>query len=491
MKAIPLRGVIIFASIIVGVLGIVAFVGLKNSNQQQFESATVVLAFIDKEQIATASIAAKWKEAGIAVEFIDACKSSDESRNVACIIDHIQKISAVTKSLQAHLVVLGQKQYVPKLIQAFSSNDLTYELSALVLLQANIGASLNEETKVPKTLLISSSRDVATKVAARRRMAAKLRANDNWVWLTTLIADHANNLFSHPVLPEMINYLIGKREGTKYLNEFDAEAHWQQPIFNNDKFFAVNEAVQEYSVDQDLRRILSAFFSHEPYQLKQWPLEKYKSFDILKYRSHLSKEKQGRYVTFANRKGHKFYLDLDRYGRYQPEFVIAIDDETNLYKMSTFYKTKQYYSWEQGGPNVDMLYVQSLGAFIHFRVSVPQQYELPYLQYSSVVFESIEFTDKDPFADINNLTQSAFRVLTQNCIPCHSIDGVGGAAYHMDSRAGEPQPGFAQPLRTYSKEIYENFFYNQTATAALIGVNPNYVDRHIADELLQWLIEQK
>lgn len=491
MKVIPLSSVIIFASIIVGVLGIVVFVGLKNSNQQQFEAATVVLAFMDKEQIATAGIAAKWKETGVAVEFIDACKLSDESRNVACIIDHIQKISALTKSLHAHLVVLGQKQYAPRLMQAFNSNDIVNELSALVLLQANVDTSLNIATKVPKTLLISSSRDAATKVTARRRMAAVLRANDNWVWSTTLITDQTNTLFSHPVLPEMINYLVGKREGAKYLNEFDAEAHWQQPIFNNDKFFAVKEVVQEYSADQDLRRILSAFFSHEPYQLKQWPLEKYKSFDILKYRSHLAEEKQGRYVTFTNRKGHRFYLDLDRYGRYQPEFVIAIDDETNLYKMSTFYKTKQFYSWEQGGPNKDMLYVQSLGAFIHFRVSVPQQYELPYLQYSTIVFESIEFTDKDPFAGINNLTQPAFRVLTQNCIPCHSVDGVGGAAYHMDSKVGEPQPGFAQPLRTYSKEIYKNFFYNQTATAALIGVNPNYVDRHIADELLPWLTEQK
>lgn len=490
MKVISLSSVTILAILIVSVLGIVTFIDQKNDSQQQYESV-VVVAFIDKEQIATNSIATKWKEAGIAIEFIDACKLSDETKNVACIVNYIQKISAVTKPLHTHLVVLGHEQYALRLMQAFSSNDLANELSALVLLQANIGASLNNATKVPKTLLISSSHDTATKVTARRRMATMLRTNDNWVWSTTLIVDQANTLFSHPVLPEMINYLVGKREGAKYLNEFDAEAHWQQPIFNNDKFFAVKEAVQEYSVDQDLRRVLAAFFSHEPYQLRQWPLDKYKSFDILKYRAHLAEEQQGRYVTFSNRKGHRFYLDLDLYGRFQPEFVIAIDDETNLYKMSTFYKTKQFYSWEQGGPNEDMLYVQSLGAFIHFRVSVPQQYELPYLQYSSVVFESIEFTDKDPFADINNLTQPAFRVLTQNCIPCHSIDGVGGAAYHMDSKAGDPQPGFAQPLRTYSKEIYENFFYNQTATAALIGVNPNYVDRHIADELLPWLTEQQ
>ena len=159
--------------------------------------------------------------------------------------------------------------------------------------------------------------------------------------------------------------------------------------------------------------------------------------------------------------------------------------------MSTFYKTKRFYSWEPGGPDQDTLYVQSLGGFIHFRKSLPPQYELPYLQYSTIKFDSIAFSNIDPYAGIKNLTHRSFRVLTQNCIPCHSVDGIGGAAYHMDSQTGEPQPGFARPLRTYSKEIYQNFFFNQTATAELIGVNPNYVERSVAEELLPWLTENE
>ncbi len=134
-----------------------------------------------------------------------------------------------------------------------------------------------------------------------------------------------------------------------------------------------------------------------------------------------------------------------------------------------------------------MLYAQSLGAFIHFKRPVPSQYELPYLQYSSILFESIAFTDKDPYAVLTNLTYPTFRVLTTNCIPCHKVAGIGGAAYHIDFRSGQAQPGFAQPLESYSLQVFNNFFFNQTATAELIGVNPNYVDRPVAEELLSWL----
>jgi hypothetical protein len=65
---------------------------------------------------------------------------------------------------------------------------------------------------------------------------------------------------------------------------------------------------------------------------------------------------------------------------------------------------------------------------------------------------------------------------------------VGGSAHHLDYLTVKPQPGFAQPLLSYSKEVLDNFFFNQTATAQLIGVNPNYVEAKVGEELKTWLL---
>lgn len=451
----------------------------------------IVLAFLSPENAADANVIQTWRKIGIAVESVDDCENIKNNQKVSCLGELIDKIASLADSSNAQLVVLGGETYSDSLLRAFEKFNLADQVAGLVFLSAKFDPVIADTIELPKILMISSPLDPAEDVVSRRRMASKLLADNNWVWSTVLSDEGLDHSIAHPVLPEMILYLLERREGVRYLAEFDAESRWQTPLFDNEDYFAVEEAVREYAVDLDLQRILNAFFHHEPYQLKQWPLNTYKSFDLLTYRSLLPVDEQGRYVIFANRKGHRFYLDLDRYGRYLPELVIGVDDELNLYRMFTFYKTKQFYSWEPDGPDEDTLYVQSLGAFIHFRKPLPRQYELPYLQYSTILFDSIAFTDVDPFAGIQNLTHQAYRVLTQNCIPCHSVDGIGGAAYHMDAQSGEPQPGFARPLRTYSKEIYQNFFYNQTATAALIGVNPNYVDREVADELLPWLTENE
>ena len=458
---------------------------------REFAQSVVVLAFLDRVGKLDLSGLQNWLNAGMAIEYNDNCVAENSDRAVSCITDVIKKLASRTSDANVDLVVLADHTHTNNLFAAYEHAHLEDEAKALVLIQAGFNFSDAEKINLPKTVVINTPQDAAEDFIARRRAIGKLLENDNWIWSTTLSTENINSLIEHPVLPEMILYLLDKQEKVQYLAEFNAESRWQQPLFDNEVYFAVDEAINEYPVDHDLQRILAAFFHHEPYQLKQWPLNTYLGFDLLTYRSLLPVEEQGRYVTFTNRKGHRFFLDLDRYGRYQPELVVGIDDERNLYRMSTFYRTKRFYSWEPGGPDPDTLYVQSLGAFIHFRKSLPQQYELPFLQYSTIKFDSIAFSNIDPYAGIKNLTQRAFRVLTQNCIPCHSVDGIGGAAYHMDSQTGEPQPGFARPLRTYSKEIYQNFFFNQTTTAALIGVNPNYVERRVAEELLPWLTENE
>ena len=302
-----------------------------------------------------------------------------------------------------------------------------------------------------------------------------------------MLDNASNRLITHPVLPYIVSFINSPTTSVPFYLEFDAESRWQQPIFNNAEFFKQKEFIEEKNVDTDIKRILKAFYAHEPRLLKQWALKTYKAFNLLKYRDSLPLSQQGRYVSFENRKGHNFHLDLDVYAQFEPEFVISIDNEDNLYRLTSFYITKRYYSWREEGPKNDELYSQSMGAFIHFNRPLPAKIELPYLQYSSILMDTIKFSNDDPYASLEGLSSDAFQVVTLNCVPCHKVSGVGGAAFHLDYLTGKSKPGFAKPVLSYTQDVLNNFFFNQTATAKLIGVNPNYVDPEVGHELLEWI----
>lgn len=447
----------------------------------------LVLMFVN-DDIDGVVLANRWEKVDLSVEIINACAGGNNAKRIACKSKYIKSALSRTKDVNKPLLLLADKDSSQTLLSALSNNEPD-QIAALILLQAKANKNYIDSIIAPKTLVISDVSDLAENVFATRLLASNIRKNDQWVW-STMLVDDGNGLLFHPVLPHMVSYLINGKINPAYQIEFNAESRWQNPIVNNNKFFELVGLVEERQVDNDIHRILKAFYSYDLNLLKQWPLEEYKAFNLIKYRDYLPEDQRGRFAVFSNRKGHKFYLDLQRYEKYQPEFVIAIDDEDNLYRMTSFYKTKRYYSWEQGGPSNDMLYSQSLGAFIHFQNPPPAHMELPYLQYSSILFESIKFTDQDPYAGFSGLSASAFEVLTLNCIPCHSVNQIGGSAHHLDYLTVKPQPGLAQPLLSYSKDVLDNFFFNQTATAQLIGVNPNYVDEKTGRELMAWLLSK-
>jgi len=445
----------------------------------------LVLMFV-KDSANYGDLTSQWEKLDLSVEMTDDCIGENNKKNIACTSKHIRQALSSAKKVNKPLLLLADKDSSQALLASLDA-DNSEQIAALILIQANVNENIGINIKASKTLVVSDLNDSADNVISARRLASEIRNSGQWAW-STLLQDDGSGLLSHPVLPHMVSYLINGKMNPAYRIEFNAESRWQQPIVDNDKFFELSELVETRNIDNDINRILRAFYAYDLNLLKQWPLEQYKAFNLIKYRDTLPESKQGRYAIFSNRKGHKFYLDLQRYEKYKPEFVIAIDDEENLYRMTSFYKTNRYYSWEQGGPSKDMLYAQSLGAFIHFQIPPPAHMELPYLQYSSILFESIGFTDQDPYTGITGLSDAAFDVLTMNCVPCHSINDIGGAAYHLDYLTVKPKPGFAQPLLSYSKDVLDNFFFNQTATAQLIGVNPNYVESKAGEELMNWLL---
>lgn len=451
--------------------------------QQNIYGRALVLAFVDTE--IKEDDHKLWEKQDLTLQENASCNSDNGNKLSLCIKQGINKAISHTQSQDKRLIILAESGYAEAIVNSLHEFD-NKNINGIVLLKPTIKGNSFSGYQTSKMLIVSDINDSAEKLTLTRQLAATIRNQNNWVWSSFLV-DSGSGLFKHPVLPHMTAYLINGPVNPRYKTEFDAESSWQHPHVDNKAFWQQDSFIQQHPISSDIQRIIKAFYAYDLNFVKQWPLETYHAFDLLRYRDSLPEEKQGRYATFSNRKGHKFFLDLEKYGQFVPEFVIGIDDEDNLYRLTSFYTTRQFYSWEQSGPSPDMLYSQSLGAFIHFQKPLPFEDELPYLQYSSILFESIAFTDEDPYRNITGLSDEAFKVVTLNCVPCHSVHGVGGAAHHLDAKTVQPQPGFAKPLLTYSRSVLENFFFNQTETAKLIGVNPNYVDADVGKELIAWL----
>lgn len=473
--------------LIAAVLGVIAVIIYQLSGNDTAENKiygrALVLGFTDRE-VDESLLSTSWQKQDLTLELDYSCASDQLDNMQQCFSRKIKRAISRVQRHNKQLILLADGRQASALI-GLTQKSLK-EIAAIMLLQPDIDTLPDDVNSGSKLILISDIKANPDTLITLRKMSAVIRKKDNWVWFTQLSAGDAA-LLAHPVLSHMVSFAIDGPVDPRYKLEFQAESRWQQPIVNNNDFWAQHEFVTSHKVTVDIQRILRAFYAHDPGQLKQWELQRYHAFSLLKYRDSLPPDKQGRYVTFSNRKGHTFYLDLEKYAQYEPEFVIGIDNESNLYRFTSFYITNRYYSWTPGGPDENMLYSQSLGAFLHFRKALPREHELPYLQYSSILFDTINFTDKNPYQQITGLSEDAFRVVTLNCLPCHSIHGKGGAAHHLDYLNLQPQPGFAKPLTSYPRSVLDNFFFNQAETAKLIGVNINYVETDIGRELIGWL----
>ncbi len=477
---------ILSLGIVLAAILISAAIFYMQPKQEPIYGRALVVAFSDAsmESINTS----EWATRDLVLQLESSCNDEQHEKTIKCLKKKLKKAITRTQSANKKLILLADSQYTNSLLMTFDEQALS-SVNAVVLLKPKFDDSVatNLSSKFStKFLIVNDLNQRNQDLISVREVTSLIRNQDNWIWSTQLI-DNGVGLFAHPVLPHMVSYLVNGPINPNYEIEFDAESLWQHPTINNDEFWQQNLFIEKRTITNDIHRILNAFYAYDTSYLRHWPLQSYHAFNLLKYKNSLPQEQQGRFVTFSNLNGHKFFLDLNKYGEYLPELVIGIDDEKNLYRLTSFYRTKRYYSWEEGGPDKDMLYSQSLGAFIHFQKPLPRDEELPYLQYSSILFDSIEFTDQDPYAHIQGLSNRAFKVVTLNCLPCHSVEGVGGAAHHLDFKQVQPQPGYAKPLLSYSRPVLENFFYNQTDTAKLIGVNPNYVDRDVGTELIAWL----
>ena len=324
-------------------------------------------------------------------------------------------------------------------------------------------------------------------IAASRRYAQALSKQgvDTQFLLVPPAHEHLfTRLGDRSITVRLIKHFMGVKEPGRFDRILDGYRQWRSPLFDNNAFLAQPSLLKTYPADDGLRSMIKLFFHNEGYQLKQWPLAEYQAIDLLELA-------QGRrFVQLGNRLGQKVYLDLDRYAQYQPQIVVSIDDETNLYQLKLFYQTRQQYSWIDDGPR-PALSVRPLGAFLHFRKPPPRVDWVPLLLRANLVYDQITFADEDPLAKLDQLPDKAEHIVLTNCVRCHSIEQVGGRAHHVVAATGEAQPGLALPLESYSRDVMRNFLFNQAEVARKIGVKPNGMPEDVARELFEWLHGRK
>ncbi len=447
----------------------------------ELKPSETLIAILDQERKLTGEGNRRLFQAGgFKVAVLDDCLGGDE---IACLG---KRLPALAEDAGAgHVLLMTSAAHTPTVTALYGHGRSPAVLSGVILFRAQPGAMAKPQAPdgLP-ALIFAKIEDDKADLLASRRFADRLRRQGVPVWFYTL----SDRTPASRVI-QIIKHFIGARGARGVDRDFlVAHALWQsEPPFDHAGFRRHDAFIRQYEVDDVFRKTMRDFFFLDEGQLKKWALKRYAAFDFLAYRDADPAARGARYLVLRNRLGQLCVIDLRVYADYEPVIVIGIDDVANLFRLHYFYRTKAGYSWKPD--EQPRLSVRPLGAFLHFRKPVPEVLAVRLSIRSKLSFGGMSFAADNPLATLDALTPSLKKVMTlrNDCIYCHQLDGIGGKARHLVAVSGEPQPGFALPLRSYSKEVLNRFFFDQASVAAKIGAIPNPVPPEQAKELYDFL----
>ena len=345
--------------------------------------------------------------------------------------------------------------------------------------------------QAPPLLLIVREADDLGAIQRSRVFADRVRAAGAWSWFV-MIPRQAPKRHHKPPVVYFLDYFIGaKRLPAAFREGFAGNAFWQHPPYDLDPFHKRAGFIRPFKVSAWFEDDMREFFQAGWAMARQWRFKTYQAFDFLAYRDSQPQLKGRRYLVLRNKIGQFLSLDLEKYAAYRPVIVVGIDHEKNLFRINWFFKNKAQYSWRPrlSDPKIS---VNPLGAFLHFQKPLPKSLEIAFSTRSKLSFDSLRFVDEDPLKPLHRYSSVVKRTITSgnHCINCHSLDGLGGKAHHIQAENGLPQGGFALALRHYPNEVLRAFLYNQEDVAAQIGVAPNPVSQQEAKALWALLAHQ-
>jgi len=459
------------------------------SSPLNLEPAATVLAILDGEDIlASPENQLILEAAGFRVSILESCKTDDEQ---GCLRD---SLLAVRERFPARdILLLTSARYGQAVYDLYKAAETKALVAGIVLFRAEedfVAEPMDIALPGPPLVVIARETDEPDIVAASRRFADRVRQSGVWSWFV-MVPPLTNVRLRQPFTVKIIYRFIGALPADDPFHTLLVEqSRWQDPPLDNLGFYAHPDFIETYPVDDGFREDMRSFFNRDRVQFNQWAFETYEGFDLLAYREANPATAGMRYLILRNQRGQFAAIDLDVYAAYEPTIVVGIDHEENLFRMSTLYRSNTRYTWVQDDTPISVS-VDPLGAFLYFRKPLPDELYVILAARSKLRLDGIAFAKDDPLMTLDALPPAVREVVGGNCIFCHALDGVGGAAHHLVAATAEPQGGFALPLRSYPADVLRRFIFDQDTVAATFGVKPNWVPADSRQPLFEFLTGQE
>jgi arylformamidase len=352
----------------------------------------------------------------------------------------------------------------------------------------------------PPFLILSAERDFDGFQIDARRFAARLRAAGNREVQEIVLKDfdHFTIIANMRAKRSLVRDLVLSFAGAGALEESLAELMrarrmWQEPPSSTESFWTNPELVRSYPVDERFIAAFGMIYDRElRFELNSYPFREFHAIELSRFLDSQPRGKigGGDYLVLTNVRRERVFWHLSEIDFYQPVVVIGLDDERNLFRLSTFYRNKRAYSWTEEKPAMS---VRSLGAFIYFLRPPPPRFSSPTTAMYSLTIDSFRLVERDPLAAMADLPKDVHDVMRfrNACLSCHSFRGTGVRAGHIRARDSEPQGGYALPLESYPPGVWRQFMFDHQKSAAAIGVRPNPIAGPAAAKLFDIVVKER
>ena len=269
----------------------------------------------------------------------------------------------------------------------------------------------------------------------------------------------------------------------------DARRRWRDPPFSTLPFWRHATLVRSHRVDARLVEALSAVFTDARYELQEWALSEFHAIDLFAFLAALPPEKVGHgdYLVTTNIRNEKRFWKREQLEPYEPVIVIGLDNEKNLFRLTTFYRGLREYSFKDGPAPPVM--ARPVGAFIHFLKQAPEELESA-VRHFALTEDAFRIVATDPLAALADVPPNVYETVTfrNGCVYCHRWRDVGSRSHHITALTGDKHGGEALPLASYPPSVWKAFLFDQEEVARKIGIRPNPITDEVARQALYELV---
>jgi pimeloyl-ACP methyl ester carboxylesterase len=227
---------------------------------------------------------------------------------------------------------------------------------------------------------------------------------------------------------------------------------------------------------------LAPIFADHMIELSPLPLREYHAIPLAKYLASRGAP-SGEHVIVTNIRGERLTIAVADLEKHEPEIVIGIDDERNLYRLFTSYRLLRESSKEQPKTPLPRM-IRPLGPFLFFPRGAPDPGDATTASFS-LTPESFQVKTGDPFAAVRGQPAGVSDALLgpNGCLKCHTLRGAGARAHHVRAADAQAHGGYALGLDEYPHDVLRRFLFDQDAVAASFGVEPLRVPEPTAKAL--------